>query len=510
VDLATQLLLCLTVVAVCAGIVRWVRLPLPVLQTLAGAILAWPIGVHFELDPHAFLLVLIPPLLYIDGWRIPKRDLRANRATILMMAFGLVAITVLVVGVLADYLVPGVPLPVAFAIAAALSPTDAVAVAGITGRVAVPRRLMIILQGEALFNDASGLVAMRVAVAAMLTGAFSWAHALGSFVIVAVGGVAIGVAMAWLLVRFSRLVFGRDEGDTAPRILMLLLFPYAAYLLAEHFELSGILAAVAAGMVAVRFDSIEAQHRSTRLHMVVVVHMFEGALNGLVFVLLGLQLPTIVKEVDAIAADAGLSHTGLALAIAAVIGGLAAIRFAWVWVSLQLTLHRARAHKRPSLRLVAALTLAGVRGAVTLAAALTLPLTLVDGSRFPAREVAIFVCAVVIVVWLIVASIGLPLLLRGVELPATDEDAALDATVRHTLAEAAIAALQTQPESAARTQVIELYRARLRADQPGVERDLRRVAIAAERAALLALDIDDGRRRHFLVELDLIDEALDM
>ncbi|HEY1547144.1 MAG TPA: cation:proton antiporter, partial [Kofleriaceae bacterium] len=179
-DLATQLLLCLTVVAVCAGIVRWVRLPLPVLQTLAGAILAWPIGVHFELDPHAFLLVLIPPLLYIDAWRMPKSDLRANRATILLMAFGLVVITVLIVGVLADYLVPGVPLPVAFAIAAALSPTDAVAVAGITGRVAVPHRLMIILQGEALFNDASGLVAMRVAVVAMLTGAFSWAHAAGS------------------------------------------------------------------------------------------------------------------------------------------------------------------------------------------------------------------------------------------------------------------------------------------------------------------------------------------
>jgi Na+/H+ antiporter len=508
-DLATQLLLCLTVVAVCAGIVRWVRLPLPVLQTLAGAILAWPIGVHFELDPHAFLLVLIPPLLYIDGWRIPKSDLRANRATILMMAFGLVVITVLLVGVLADYLVPGVPLPVAFAIAAALSPTDAVAVSGITGRVAVPRRLMIILQGEALFNDASGLVAMRVAVAAMLTGAFSWGHAAGSFVIVAVGGVAVGVAMAWLLTRFSRLVFGREEGDTAPRILLLLLFPYAAYLAAEEFELSGILAAVAAGMVAVRFSSIEAEHRSTRLQMIVVTHMFEGALNGLVFVLLGLQLPTIVRELDAIAIDAQLSPTGLIIAIAAVIGGLAAVRFIWVWVSLSLTLHRAHVGRRPPLRLVAATTLAGVRGAVTLAAALTLPLTLVDGSKFPAREVAIFVCAVVIVVWLIVASIGLPLLLRNVELPDDDGDV-IEKRVRGAMAEAAIEALQTQPESSERAQVIELYRARLRPDQPGLERELRRVAIAAERKALHAMsDIDVENRRRFLVELDLIDEALD-
>jgi CPA1 family monovalent cation:H+ antiporter len=312
-----------------------------------------------------------------------------------------------------------------------------------------------------------------------------------------------------LLTRFSRLVFGREEGDTAPRILLLLLFPYAAYLAAEQFELSGILAAVAAGMVAVRFSSIEAEHRSTRLQMMVVTHMFEGALNGLVFVLLGLQLPTIVREVDAIAADAELSRAGLAVAIAAVIGGLAAIRFVWVWVSLSLTLHRARVGRRPPLRLVAATTLAGVRGAVTLAAALTLPLTLVDGSKFPAREVAIFVCAVVIVVWLIVASIGLPLLLKNVELP----DDAVDATekrVRGAMAEAAIEALQAQPESSERAQVIELYRSRLRPDQPGMERELRRVAIAAERKALHALtDVDVENRRRFLVELDLIDEALD-
>lgn len=216
-DLATQLLVCLTTAGVCAGVVRWAPLPLPVVQTLAGALLAWPLGMHLELDPHAFLLVLIPPLLYIDGWRIPKVEFRRNRTTILMMAFGLVAITVLGVGALASWLVPAIPLPVAFAIAAALSPTDAVAVAGMTGRVAVPPRLMTILQGEALFNDASGLVAMRVAVAAMLTGAFSWAHALGSFAIVAAGGVAVGVALAWLFVRFMRIVLGHAEGDAGPR-----------------------------------------------------------------------------------------------------------------------------------------------------------------------------------------------------------------------------------------------------------------------------------------------------
>ena len=518
-DLATQLLVCLTTAGVCAGVVRWAPLPLPVVQTLAGALLAWPLGMHLELDPHAFLLVLIPPLLYIDGWRIPKVEFRRNRTTILMMAFGLVAITVLGVGALASWLVPAIPLPVAFAIAAALSPTDAVAVAGMTGRVAVPPRFMTILQGEALFNDASGLVAMRVAVAAMLTGAFSWAHALGSFAIVAAGGVAIGVALAWLFVRFMRIVLGHAEGDAGPRILLLIIFPYAAYLAAEHLGLSGILAAVAAGMVANRFEVIDRSHRTTRLQGIAVLHMTEGALNGLVFVLLGLQLPTIVKEVDSIAADAHLSHAGLGAAIGAVIGALAAIRFAWVWVSFQLTLRRARARgaaaQAPSLRLVAATALAGVRGAVTLAAALTLPLTLPDGTRFPAREVAIFVCAVVIVVWLVAASAGLPLLLRTVQLPPSD-DAEEHGRVRARLAEAAIVALEREPPSAAVEHVVELYRARLgdpsAPDRPDVERSLRLAAIAAERAQLRELarrhEVGEDVFRQCLRELDLVEEAL--
>ena len=418
-DLAAQLLVCLTAAGLCAGVVRRVPLPLPLVQTVAGTLLAWPLGMDLELDPHAFLLVMIPPLLFIDAWRIPKRDFRRSRAKILLMAFGLVAITVLGVGLLIDWLVPAIPLPVAFAIAAALSPTDAVAVAGMTGRVRVPPRLMTILQGEALFNDAAGLVAMRVAVGAMLTGAFSWGHAVGSFVLVAAGGVAVGVALTWLFARLLKVVLGsRDESEAGARILLLLVLPYAAYLAADHLGLSGIVAAAAGGMVANRFAIIDPHHRATRLQGVAAFHMIELALNGLVFVLLGLQLPLIVREWPTIALDAQLTHAELAADVALVIGALLAIRFAWVWVSLKLTIYRQRARGdvpvAPPLRLMVAMAVAGVRGAVSLAAALTLPLTLTDGSRFPAREVAIFVCAIVIVVWLVGASVGLPLLLRSV------------------------------------------------------------------------------------------------
>ncbi|HEY0190154.1 MAG TPA: Na+/H+ antiporter [Kofleriaceae bacterium] len=522
-DLASQLLVCLAVAAGCAGITRRIPLPLPLVQTVAGAALAWPLGMNLPLDPHAFLLLLIPPLLYLDGARIPKRAFRENRKAIMMMAFGLVVLTVLSVGMLIDYLVEPIPRPVAFAIAAALSPTDAVAVAGMTGRVVVPPRLMTILQGEALFNDASGLVSMRVAVAAMLTGAFSWAHAIGSFFFVAIGGVAVGIAMTWLFVRALRLLLGTAEGDTGPRILMMLVFPYAAYLAAEHFELSGILAAVAAGMVSVRFQVVDHGHRATRLQSAAVNHAIETALNGLVFVLLGLQLPTIGMQVDAIARDAALSHLQLAGTVAAIIGALVAVRFAWVWVSLHIALRRARQHgdvlpprRGPALRLVAATALAGVRGAVTLAAALTLPLTMDDGSKFPAREVAIFLCAVVIVVWLIAASLGLPILLRNVQLP-DDHTGDEHLRIRSALARAAIAELEQQPPSVAVDQLLERYRARLidptdSTDRPQLERELRLVGMAAERTALRDLFAAKqiGEEMHYRIthELDLIEEAI--
>jgi len=500
--LATQLLLCMTVGAVCAGLVRAVRLPLALVQVVAGAVLAWPIGVHLELEPHAFLALLIPPLLYIDARQLPKHELRTSRALVAMLAIGLVAITVAGVGLLASWLAPGVPATVAFAIAAALSTTDHVAVTGITGATPMPQRLYAILVGEALFGDATGLVAQRFAIAAMVTGVFSWGHALGSFVLVSLGGIAAGAVLAWLFVQLLGLVLGHAEGDVAPRILLLLIFPYAAYLAAEHLGVSGVLAVVTAGLVADRVELIDREHRSTRLQRGVVLHMMEDALDGLVFVLLGLQLPMIVREVDAIARDAQLSHTGLAISIAAVIAGLLAIRFAWVWMAF-----RMRSHVRPALRLVAATALAGVRGAVTLAAALTLPVTLVNGGRFPARELAIFVCAIVIVAWLVIASVGLPVLLRGIELPS--EPALDDAQVRAELASAAIAVLERQRPSPAVDHVIAQYRARLRPDAPGDERELQIAAIEAERTRLRQLELDEPTFARHLRELDLIEEALD-
>lgn len=529
----SEVFICLASAAVCGGLVRKVPVPLPLLQTAAGALLAWPIGRHFELEPEVFLLVFIAPLLFIDGFRIPKREFRRFQRTILMMAFGLVVLNVLGIGLVITWCLPAIPKPVAFAIAAALSPTDAVAVSGITGRTKVPASLMHVLSGEALMNDASGLVCLRVAIAAGATGVFSWSGAARSLVLVALGGLAVGIGITWLFAKAMRLVFGSNE-DAGPRILLIMLLPYAAYLAAESVHLSGILAAAAAGMALPRFEVVEVDHRVARRTTSVVLSMTEVALNGLVFIMLGLQLPHIVGQAGATARSAGLaSPLPLLVTVLVVSFGMFAIRFAWVWVSMRVTVFRARARgeKRPllPLRVVFATALAGVRGAVSLAAALTVPATL-SGSDYPARDVAVAVAALVILVSLASASIGLPLALRGVELhPArsrTEEELPLRAVVIEeavtAVEEARDARVRGAPEDAdvvleAATLVLDRYHARASTDANdrtarvlAEERALRAVGVQAERARLHELwrdqKIDDVFYRRVLRELDAVDE----
>src|SRR5476649_2077331 len=219
-------------------------LPLPLIQIAIGALLAWPaLGLHVSFDPELFMLLFIPPLLFADGWRIPKREFFMARRAILMLPLGLVFMTVGALGWFLHFMIPAMPLPVAFALAAVLSPTDAVALSGIAGKGRIPANLMHILEGEALMNDASGLVALKFAIAAALTGAFSLRDASVSFVIIAAGGLAVGAAVSALVgFVYTRVLGLSEEGDPAPGVVMTLLIPFAAYLLAERLELSGILA----------------------------------------------------------------------------------------------------------------------------------------------------------------------------------------------------------------------------------------------------------------------------
>jgi CPA1 family monovalent cation:H+ antiporter len=406
---------------------RYMRaIPLPLIQVALGAVLSWPQqGLHIAFDPELFLLLFIPPLLFADGWRIPKREFFALHRPILRLALGLVLFTVLGLGYLIHWMIPSMPLTVAFALAAVVSPTDAVAVSAITRNLGMPAKTMHVLEGESLLNDASGLVALKFAVAATLTGVFSWADAGKEFLWVALGGLAVGAGLGWAFA-VGRETVTRRVGDVAATqmVLLLVLLPFAAYLVGEHVGVSGILAAVAAGVTTNFADLRRSEFVAERMQTEGIWTMVESAFNGAIFLLLGLQLPSIVGTTLAAAGDDWWQPAGQALLIT-----LALLGLRWIWLMLGVRGSLWRAHERgsmtepPSPLLTLATTLAGIRGAVTLAGALSVPLLLPGGAAFPARDHLVFLATGTILLTLAIGSVGLPLVLR--RLPLAGEPAAL-------------------------------------------------------------------------------------
>ncbi|MBS0584031.1 MAG: Na+/H+ antiporter [Proteobacteria bacterium] len=512
-------------------------LPLPLVQIATGAAISGVLKHGVALDPDVFFLLFLPPLLFLDGWRIPKDGLLRDKTVILELALGLVVFTVLGAGFLIHWLIPAMPLAVAFALAAIVSPTDPVAVSSITARVPIPKRLMHILEGESLLNDASGLVCFRFAVAAAMTGSFSLASASLSFLWVALVGVGIGVIFTLavnLMQRWLSRQFGEESGSP---ILLSLLIPFGAYLLSEQAQASGILAAVAAGITTSYVELGGRVLATTRLQRTAVWNAVQFALNGIMFVLLGEQLPGILHDAATSVQQSGhLNPWWLAVYALAITAGLGLLRFVWVWVSMRLTLlqarHRGERTSKPHWRIILAMSLAGVRGAITLAGVLTLPLLMPDGSAFPARDLTIFLATAVILLSLLMASFGLPPLLKGLELPGEPAAQREEDQARHATATVAIAAVeQTQHELAqkataadadiynnAAARVLAFYQRRLDCDTSDsdaaqlrkadeAERQLRLAALQAERAEIFNLArqqrISDELSRKLIRELDL-------
>ena len=270
-------------------------IPVPLIQIILGALIAVvPSGIHVSLEPELFFVLFVAPLLFNDGKRIPREELWHLRAPILLLALGLVFATVLVGGYVIYWLIPAIPLPAAFALAAILSPTDAVAVGAISGRVRLPRNIMHLLEGEALMNDASGLVAFKFAIAAMVTGVFSLTQATLSFFVIAVGGLLGGALMAFLIIKLSVLLRRLGMEDFTIHMLIQILTPFAIYLTAEHFKVSGILAVVAGGIIyAIERDHAKAPTMKLQVVSASTWSVILFILNGLVFILLGLQIPDV-------------------------------------------------------------------------------------------------------------------------------------------------------------------------------------------------------------------------
>ena len=534
----TTILFLLLAVVVSAPLARLVRMPLPLVQIALGAIIALSFIPTVDLKPSIFFLLFLPPLLFLDGWRIPKDDLFRDGAVILELALGLVVFTVVGVGFLIHWLIPAMPLAVAFALAAILSPTDPIAVSAIASRAPIPKRLMHILEGESLLNDASGLVCMRFAVAAAVTGACSLKDAVGSFLWVALGGLAIGVGVTWSVAKLKNWISDKLGEDTSVQILISLLIPFGAYLLAEHFHCSGILAAVAAG-VTMSFSEQSGQVLAvTRVRRAAVWDTIQFALNGVIFVLLGEQMPSIMaRAAETVRITGHHEPWWLIVYVLAITAALAALRFVWAWFSLKWNIARALRRGQPpppvSWRLIAATSVAGVRGAITLAGVLTLPFALADGTPFPARNLAIFLAAGVIIVSLVLASIVLPRLLKNLELPPEPSHQNEIDNARVEAAQAAITAIeQAQHDMAegrtdadlyvdASGRIMELYRQRIdsRRQEPEalelnrridlIERQLRLAGLKAERDAIFKLArarrLDDESARRLVREIDLLE-----
>ncbi|MBM6446484.1 Na+/H+ antiporter [Pseudomonas mohnii] len=536
---AYTVLIMLMLVGVSRLIGRMIPLPLPLVQIGAGALLAWPtLGLHVALDPELFLFLFLPPLLFSDGWRMPKREFWRLRGPILTLAVGLVLFTVVGAGYFIHWLLPSIPLAVAFALAAVLSPTDAVAVSAISQN-RLPTPLMHMLQGEALMNDASGLVTFKFALVAAVTGVFSLANASVTFVLVAIGGLATGVALSWLVGRLRSWMVARGWDDPATHVVFMLLLPFAAYVLAERVGVSGILSAVAAGMMQSWLDLLPRQ-TNTRLLNRSVWSLLEFAFNGLIFLLLGLQLPDIIKAVASHETSLWPTLLYRCLDVLAIFLVLLVLRFVWVqsiW-RLSILLRRWRGADQitrvPSARSCWLLTVGGVRGAVTLAGVLSVPM-LMGRSEFPERDLLIFIAAGVILLSLIAACIALPLLLRGIEKSPDDKRRNEVRDAWRKTAEAAIHALEAEevnPHDAAesalsaelKARIMSEYRHQLEVYNDSaeaqalafqmdlLERRLRLKALRAQRLELYSLSrhhqIGDDVLREVLSELDLSEAKL--
>jgi Na+/H+ antiporter len=395
----------LIVVAGLAVIAKRIALPYPVLLVVSGLALGFIPGLpSVKLNPEVVFFFLLPPLLYPAALFTSWRDFRADLRPILLLAVGLVLATTVIVAVVA-HAFGALPWSAAFALGAIVSPPDAVAATAITSRLNVPRRIVTILEGESLVNDATALVAYQFAVAAAMTGSFSLAGASLRFLVVAIAGVAVGLASGWIASHLHRRL-----DDPPVQITISLLTPFAAYLSAERIHVSGVLAVVAAGLF-LGWQSPQILSSRTRLNAHVFWEMVVFLLNGLVFVLIGLQLRGILERLSGQSLTTLLVH-GTVLSAAVIV-----VRIVWVFPAAYLPRLLIPSLRRrdpyPGWRNVIVLAWTGMRGVVSLAAALSIPLALSDGSPFPGRDFILFVTFCIIFATLVLQGLSLPVLIRA-------------------------------------------------------------------------------------------------
>jgi CPA1 family monovalent cation:H+ antiporter len=513
----------LVAIAGLAVVARLVRVPYPVTLVLGGAVIGFLPGVpSVELDPDLVLLIFLPPLLYGAAFFTSVRDLRRNARPIALLAIPLVLVTMAAVAVVAHEVV-GLDWGPAFVLGAIVSPTDAVAPAEIMRRVGAPRRLITVVEGENLTNDWTALVLYRFAVTAVVSGSFSLWEAGPKFLATGVGGVLVGLAVAWVI----RQVRARID-DPPTEITISILSGYAAYLPAEELGLSGVIAAVATGLY-MGWHTPQLTTPLMRLQGVAIWEILTFLLNAVLFLLVGLQLPSVL---DGLSGRAGEDLMLWGLLISLVVVG---VRLAWMFTipyAIRMIDRRAIQRERrtgPAERLVVGW--AGMRGSVSLAAALAIPLTTDAGADFPNRHLIIFLAFAVILVTLVGQGLTLGPLIARLGLVDDGVEEREERLARRALAEAGLARLEElgepdwiSPESVGRARSLLDYRrqrfgALVEGNGDGFEertdawRRLMYDLYDAQREQLVAMrnrgEISDEVRRKIERDLDLEESRLE-
>jgi CPA1 family monovalent cation:H+ antiporter len=413
-----ELVLALLATAVLLGVLaRWLAIPYPILLVIGGVLLGIQPGVPpVTLDPQLVFLLFLPPLLYSGAFRTPWRDFREQLRAITLLAVGLVLFSTAAVAVVAHYWID-LPWSASFALGAIISPPDAVAAMAVTQRLRVPKIITTILEGESLVNDASALVVLRLAIGA---GAFSIWQAGLDFVLVSVGGMLIGLLGAVLAIRLHRWLLRTGLADNKLQITITLLTPFAVYLPAEHLHVSGVLAAVAAGLwVGNRCELVFPRELYEEARA--VWEWIEFLLNSLVFILIGFALRTILENVGDHYTLEQLSLYVLAIAATVII-----TRLLWMFPGAYLPRWLDRKllgipTPYPNWRGVVVVGWTGMRGVVSLAAALALPVAGADGRPFPGRDLIQFLTFWVIFATLVGQGLTLPLVIRALGVADTNQ-----------------------------------------------------------------------------------------
>lgn len=500
------------------ALARRLLVPYPILLVLGGLALAFVPGVpEVALDPTLVFVVFLPPILWAAAYFTSLRDFKRNLRAIGALAIGLVLLTTLVIGWVAHSIIPGMSWAAALCLGAIVSPPDAVAATAVMSRIGVPRTVITVLEGESLVNDASALVLYRAAVAALVSGTFSLGATAGSFVLVAAAGVLIGVVVGWVTRWAVRLM---PEGYG--QIALTLLGPYVAWIVAERLHGSAVLACVAGGLYVRQHFSAEVAPM-VRLQSRSVWELLIFLLNGVIFILIGLQLGPLRRTLG----EGSTGHVlrwGVIITLVAIL-----VRLVWMPVGARLVrLDRRYREKNPlpPARSIFIVGWTGMRGIVSLATALALPFTLADGSPMPFRSEIILITFVVILGTLVVQGLTVAPLARLLGL--SDEDDSFEREQRLAREQAAQAAIARVDEVAQEdwvppsvaSQVRTHYEHRLQrfhpdaaldpecsVEQANAQRRLRHEALTAERRILIALrnsgEISDDVLHHIERELDL-------